>query len=681
MGKIIKFNKLVNTVKAKNKIVAIKPYTFTYDNYKSGLILSYICIDEKFYEAKNYSDAYIIFLKILSIKKYDTVYKYFLRNNYFSAFANVFKKPYKFMGLYIESSFSPKTSLLMMDELSKLCLVNYYLISNQRRIKMLNYEDKYKLWLKYSSVSNKDKDLLKSMSSDEIKNAFTNDLVFGTAGLRGRLGLGTNMMNIYTVKLAAKAIGLVLKESCEAPSLVIGYDTRHMSKEFAILSKNIFTSMGIKVYLFNEALPTPFVSYAISHYKASCGIMITASHNPKDYNGYKVYNEHGSQILDDMANKVQERMKKVNFDEVSIDQSDENLCKIIDEEFFASYYKDLYSLIPNLDVDKNISFVYTPLNGTGLKPILKVIDDLKYKNYFLPQLQKDPDPNFTSCPYPNPEFKEAFSEAIKLAKKENCDVIFATDPDCDRINMAVKNNNEYEILDGNRLGALLVDFILNHSEQRKNSYLVKSIVTSDFAKIIAEEHGIKCADVLTGFKNICKLANDFENSDEKHFFFGFEESIGYVYKDFVRDKDAVNAFTMLLEMAAYYKKNSINILEHLKKLYEKYGYFVQTQESITYDGLDGKNKIERIMTTFRDKIKENIDGIKFLRRIDYLNDDTGLDKSNVLKYYIDEYSWVAVRPSGTEPKIKFYFSLRDNNKKDANEKVEKIKKHFLEKIK
>lgn len=681
MGKILKFNNSMEVSKPKQCIVSTKPYTFTYDTYLSGLVISYICIDNKYYAVKSYTDSYIVFLKVLSINNYDTIYNYFIRNSYFSALASEFKKPYKFMNMYIESRFSPKTTLLIMDELSKACKVNYYLVSNKRRIKMLDYKDKYKKWLEYSSIKSEDKGVLRNMSDESIKNAFTEDLVFGTAGLRGKLGLGTNMMNVYTVKLAAKAISLVLKEKFTEPSIVIGYDTRHMSKEFATLSKNICTYMGIKVYLFNEALPTPFVSYAIRHYKSSCGIMVTASHNPKDYNGYKVYNEHGSQILEEMAELVQNKMKNIDFDTVSIDAKDDSLCTIIGDEFFNSYYKDLYSLLPKLDIEKDISFVYTPLNGTGLKPIMKVIEDLEFKNYHIPKAQKNPDPDFTSCPYPNPEFNEAFYEAIKLAKKENCDVIFATDPDCDRINIAVKSKDGYAILDGNRIGALLVDFILNNSKQKETSYLVKSIVTSDFAKIIAQENGIKCVDVLTGFKNICKIANDFENKDDKHFFFGFEESIGYVYKDFVRDKDAVNAFTMLLMMAAYYKKNNIHILEHLDELYKKHGYFVQAQESIVYEGLDGKKKIENIMTMFRNDIKDAIGDIKFSKRIDYLYDETGLDKSNVLKYFIDDYSWIAIRPSGTEPKIKFYFSIMDDDEAKAIEKIDIIKNLILEKIK
>ena len=463
--------------------------------------------------------------------------------------------------------------------------------------------------------------------------------------------------------------------------MVIGYDTRYMSQGFAHLSKNIFTNEGIKVYLFDEALPTPFVSYGIRHYKASAGVMVTASHNPKDYNGYKVYNEHGSQILEEMAELVQNKMKSVNFDKISITDKDDKYLKMIDDEFFASYYKDLYSIKMDVDVDKDLNFVYTPLNGTGLKPIVKVIKGFGFKNYHIPKIQEQPDPDFTSCPYPNPEFKEAFNEAIKLAKEKKADAIFASDPDCDRINMAVRKDDEYVILDGNRVGALMLDFILNHTKPAKTSYLVKSIVTSDFAKAIAKDHGLESADVLTGFKNICKLANDFETVNDKHFFFGFEESIGYVYRDFVRDKDAVNAFMILIQMTAYYKKHNINILDHLDSLYEKYGYFVQAQESIVFEGLDGKDKMAKIMDKFRNNYKTGIDGLKFIKRVDYLNDDTGLNKSNVLKYYIDDYSWIAIRPSGTEPKIKFYFSIRASNEDEAKIELGRIKTIVLEKIK
>ena len=684
MSKILKFkNNDVNINKNKSytKTITTKPYCFTYANYKSGLILSYIYINGKAYEVNSYYEAYETLLKVLTYYYKDSIDMYFDENNLSSTKSSDFKRPYKLVNVYIETSYASKKILKIMDDLTRIFNMKYYLLSSKKKIRTNSTNDKYKTWLSYSSLSSDDDALLKKMSEDEIKNNFATDLVFGTAGLRGKLGLGTNMMNVYTVKLAAKAIALVLKEKFDAPSVVIGYDTRHKSREFAHLSKNIFTKEGIKVYLFDDALPTPFVSYGIRHYKASCGVMVTASHNPKDYNGYKVYNEHGSQILEDMAELVQNKMKTVNFDNISITDNDENYLKMIDDEFFDSYYKDLYSIKLDVDMDKNLNFVYTPLNGTGLKPIVKLIKDFGFKNYHIPKIQEHPDPDFTSCPYPNPEFKEAFNEAIKLAKEKNADAIFASDPDCDRINMAVKKDENYVILDGNRLGALMLDFILNHKKAEKTSYLVKSIVTSDFAKAIAEDHGLESKDVLTGFKNICKLANDFENTSDKHFFFGFEESIGYVYKDFVRDKDAVNAFMILIQMTSYYKKHDINVLGHLNELYEKYGYFVQTQESIVFEGLDGKDKMDKIMDNFRNNYKTEIDGLKFIKRIDYLNDETGLDKSNVLKYYIDDYSWIAVRPSGTEPKIKFYFSIRTKNESEAEKELDRIKNIFLEKIK
>ena len=686
MSKILNFknkNDDQNTKdnKSYTNTIATKPYSFTYANYKSGLILSYLYINEKAYKVDSYYEAYEAMLKLLSHDHGEAIEKYFIENNLSSTNSSDFKRPYKFMSVYIETSYASKKILKIMDDIANISEVKYYLLSNKKKIKTNSSNERYKTWLSYSSLSSEDDALLKKMSEDEIKNNFASDLVFGTAGLRGKLGLGTNMMNVYTVKLAAKTIALVLKEKFDSPSVVIGYDTRHMSHDFAHLSKNILTKEGIKVYLFDEALPTPFVSYGIRHYKASAGVMVTASHNPKDYNGYKVYNEHGSQILEEMAELVQNKMKSVNFDKISITEKDDKYLKMIDDEFFASYYKDLYSIKMDVDVDKDMNFVYTPLNGTGLKPIVKVIKDFGFKNYHIPEIQEQPDPDFTSCPYPNPEFKEAFNEAIKLAKEKNADAIFASDPDCDRINMAVRNNNEYIILDGNRVGALMLDFILSHSKPAKTSYLVKSIVTSDFAKTIAKDHGLESADVLTGFKNICKLANDFENVSDKHFFFGFEESIGYVYRDFVRDKDAVNAFMVLIQMTAYYKKHNINILDHLNSLYEKYGYFAQAQESIVFDGLDGKEKMAKIMDKFRKNYKTGIDGLKFIKRVDYLNDDTGLDKSNVLKYYIDDYSWIAIRPSGTEPKIKFYFSIRTKNEAEAKKELDRIKNIVLEKIK
>lgn len=686
MGKILNFKNDINeqdqeTFKSYTKTIHTKPYTFTYDNYKQGLVLSYLYINGKSYGVKTYIEAYQLMLKILSVDNEDTIYKYYIDNGFYSSSGSDFKNPYKFRNIYIETKYNTKRTLIMIDDIAKLCGADYYLLSTKMNIRIKSSNERYNKWLSYSSLTSSDAASLKSLSSKKIESNFASDLVFGTAGLRGKLGLGTNMMNVYTVKLAAKAIALVLKQKFSNPSVVIGYDTRHMSKDFANISKNIFTNEGIKVYLFNEPLPTPFVSYGIRHYKASAGVMVTASHNPKDYNGYKVYNEHGSQILEDMADSVQSAMKEVDFDEVSITDTNDALLKIIDDEFFESYYRDLYSIKLDLDMDKDLNFVYTPLNGTGLKPILKVIKDFCFNNYHIPKRQEIPDPDFKTCSYPNPEFKEAFNLAIALAKKHGSDVIFASDPDCDRINMALKHEDEYVILDGNRVGALMLDFILNHVKAPKTSYLVKSIVTSDFAKAIAEEHALECVDVLTGFKNICKLANDFEKDNDKYFFFGFEESIGYVYKDFVRDKDAVNAFMILLQMTSYYKKRGIDVLDRLDELYKKHGYFVQAQESIVFEGLDGKEKMDRIMDDFRNNYKMGIDELKFVKRVDYLNDETGLDKSNVLKYYLDPYSWIAIRPSGTEPKIKFYFSIRTKNEAEAKKELDRIKSIFLEKIK
>ena len=552
----------------------------------------------------------------------------------------------------------------------------------------MDYKKVYETWLNNKFFDQETKDELKKIENDEneIEDRFYQELAFGTAGLRGKLGAGTNRMNQYTVAKATQAFADTISdmgEDAKERGVVICYDVRHKSDEFSKITAEVFAANGIKVNIFKEIQPTPVCSYAIRKLKSIGGVMVTASHNPREYNGYKAYGSDGSQILEDIAVKIQNYMKeyedyskikRIDFDKAI----NEGLISWIDDSLIEDYVKDVLNCAINEDVDKEVKIVYTPLNGCGNKLVRRILDERGFENIFIVKEQENPDPDFTTVGYPNPEDPKAFKLSEKLGKEKNAELLLATDPDSDRCAVEVLDENgNYQFLTGNQIGSLLTNYILTalkeNNELPDDGAIVKTIVSTDLVKPIAKSFGVDVYEVLTGFKNIYEVANNFEKNGKGEFIFGFEESIGYNYKDFVRDKDAVNSAMLISEMTAYYKNKGKSLLDVLDDIYQKFGFYSNEVQSIVLEGLDGAQKIKRIMESIRTNPLKEISGLKVKKIVDYLNDETGLSKSNVLKYYLEDDSWFVLRPSGTEPKIKLYLNAIDKSKKESDEKRDKIK--------
>lgn len=558
----------------------------------------------------------------------------------------------------------------------------------------MDYRDKYNYWLEDDYFDKETKEELRNIKDEkEIEDRFHQDLSFGTAGLRGKIGAGTNRMNKYTVSLAAEGLAqVIVKRGQKAKNrgVVIAYDVRRYSDKFAEISSRILAEHGIKVYLFDGIRTTPQLSYAIRKLNTISGIVVTASHNPKDYNGYKVYWEEGSQILDNIANEIVEEIDKIkSFSEIKLMDLDKaiesGLLEYIGKEIDDEYNRELLDLTIRDDVDKEIKIVYTPLNGTGNIPVRRILRDRGFKNVIVVPEQENPDPNFTTVGYPNPEDEKAFAYAKKLGEKEDADILLATDPDCDRVAIMVNDRQgEFQFVNGNQMGALLVNYILSQRSLKgdipKDGVIVKSIVTGNLGEAIAKKYGVKTIETLIGFKYICGKANEFEKTGEHSFIFGYEESIGYVYGTVVRDKDAVITSMLIAEMAGFYKKQGKNLLEVLEDIYEEYGYYEEELISIVLEGLEGKERIERIMVKFRNNPIKSINDMKLIKTVDYLLDDTGNPKTNALRYYLDDGSWYALRPSGTEPKIKLYIYSKDKDYIEAEKKTKAIKSTVLKTI-
>lgn len=559
----------------------------------------------------------------------------------------------------------------------------------------MEYLKEYEKWLTGDQFDEETKAELESIKDDneEIEDRFYQSLEFGTAGLRGKIGAGTNRMNQYTVGLAAQGLADTISrhgEEAKKRGVAIAYDVRHFSPEFAQLSAEIFAGNGIKVYLFDDIRPTPVLSYTIRELGTISGVMVTASHNPRDYNGYKVYWEEGSQILDDVAEEVLNNIEKITdynqIKKLSLEEGkSQGLIEIIGSEIDEKYLKEVLNMAIRDDIDKEIKIVYSPLNGTGNKLVQEVLKRRGFKNIYIVKEQEEADPDFTTVGYPNPEDPKAFAYSEKLGKEKDAELLIATDPDADRTALEVRNKDgEYVFLTGNEIGALLVEYILS---QRKamgtlpdNAVIVKSLVTGDLSTRIAEKYGAEMIETLTGFKNLYGKANEYDISGEKTLIFGYEESIGYNYGTFVRDKDAVNSAMMIAEMAAYYKTQGKSLLDVLEDLYQEFGYYNASLVSVVYEGLAGQQKIGRIMEDFRVDAIKTIGDISLVKTIDYQDDDTGLPKSNVLKYYYDDGSWFALRPSGTEPKIKLYIYSVGKTLEDSEKKLEEIESVAKEKM-
>lgn len=558
----------------------------------------------------------------------------------------------------------------------------------------MSYKEKIAYWIENDYFDEETKEELRSITDEkEMEDRFYTDLSFGTAGLRGKIGAGTNRMNKYTVSLATQGLAAVITNKGQEAmdrGVAIGYDVRHYSDKFAEIAARVLAANGIRAFLFDNIRPTPLVSYAIRRLKTISGIMVTASHNPRDYNGYKVYWEEGSQILDDIADEVSSEIGKIgDLSRIKLmdldDGLEKGLIQYIGREIDEAYDKELLQLTINEDIDKEIKIIYTPLNGTGNIPVRRILEKRGFNNVIVVPEQENPDPDFTTVGYPNPEDVKAFDYAVALGEKENGDIIIATDPDCDRVAiMARDKNGEFQFINGNQAGALLVNYVLSQRHIKgnlpSNGAIVKSIVTGDLSKAIAKKYKVTTIDTLTGFKYICGKANEFDITGEHEFVFGYEESIGYVYGTMVRDKDGVNSSMLIAEMAAYYKKQGKSLLDILEEIYKEYGYYKEKLISIALEGLEGSKRIGRIMEEFRKNPIVKIGNMTLENTIDYLKDHTGNPKSNVLKYLLDDGSWYTVRPSGTEPKIKLYIYSMDVEAKTSEDKIRQIESIVIDKM-
>ncbi|ERT59100.1 phosphoglucomutase [Peptoniphilus koenoeneniae] len=556
----------------------------------------------------------------------------------------------------------------------------------------MDYRKIYEDWLKSDFLDEDSKNELKSIekNEEEIKDRFYKDLEFGTAGLRGIMGVGTNRMNPYVIKRASEGLArTIINHGKEAvkKGIVIAHDVRFNSHEFSIIAARVFASRGIKTYLFDDIRPTPMLSYAVRYLNTQAGIVITASHNPKIYNGYKVYWDKGSQILSDIADEILENIKESSYDLKDLITYEEavkkGLIEIISKDLDESYYKETLKKQISNDIDKDIEVVYSPLNGTGNYPVRHVLKERGFKNIRVVKEQENPDPTFATVGYPNPEDVKAFKLAEEYGKKYNSDLIIATDPDCDRVAMlGRKKDGTYYAFNGNQTGAMLIYYILHGLREAEdlpdNGAIVKSIVTGKLGQRIAMDFGIQTFETLTGFKNICNLPNIWDKTKEHNFIFGYEESIGYVYGDHVRDKDAVVSTMMIVEMAAYYKKRSKSLVELLNDIYKEYGYYKEHLTSLVLEGIEGSDRIKRMMKDFREKSYEKFAGIPVKSQEDLLKDENL--KANVLIYRLSDGSWFALRPSGTEPKIKFYIYTKNENEKLAEETLSKLKEDIEEKL-
>ncbi|HCR3685591.1 phospho-sugar mutase [Enterococcus faecium] len=540
----------------------------------------------------------------------------------------------------------------------------------------MNYKVEYERWLNHANADIIEE--LRSYSEKDIEDSFYKNLSFGTGGLRGTIGAGTNRMNVHTVGKASQGLADYLNKNYEAASVVVGYDSRIKSDVFAKTAADIFAANGIQVHLWPELLPVPTVSFATRYLKADAGVMITASHNPSKYNGYKVYGADGCQITTEAATAILAEIEKLDiFADVKMD-GDASKIASIQSEVLTAFIEEVkgQSVLFGEKVDKNVAIVYSPLNGTGLVPVTRTLAEMGYSNVTVVEEQRLPDGNFPTCPYPNPEIKEAMSLGMEYAKKYNADLLLATDPDCDRVGIAVKSaHGDYVLLSGNETGLLLLDYIcsqrIKHGKMPADPVMVKTIVTMDLGERIASNYGVRTIDVLTGFKFIGEQIGMLEKAGKADsYIFGFEESYGYLSGSYVRDKCGVNAAYLICEMFSYYKTQGISLLDKLNEIYTKYGYCLNTLHSFEFDGAAGFTKMQEIMVEFH-KGLDIIGGKKVIETLDYSKGLNGLPKSDVLKFMLEDNCSVVVRPSGTEPKLKTYISVSAENK-EAAEAMEAI---------
>lgn len=539
----------------------------------------------------------------------------------------------------------------------------------------MDIREKYEYWLTFDD--NTKNELESITDKKEIEDRFYKDLEFGTGGLRGIMGAGANRMNKYTVGKATKGLCEYLKnEFAGKKSVVIAYDSRNNSKAFAECAAEVLCYNGIKTFLFEEIMPTPVLSFSVRYLNCNAGIVITASHNPKEYNGYKVYDEYGCQLVPQYADKVISYINNVK-DIKSVKHMNLNMAlsngylTYIGDEVLNSYISEVEKMAVYKEAS-DLKIVYTPLHGTGNIPVRKVLSDMSFDVSVVKE-QAVADGNFTTVRSPNPEEKDALNMALEQAKRANADLVIGTDPDCDRVGVGVLHNGEYTLLTGNQTGALLVDFYLKFKKQSLNpkSTLVKTIVTNDLGAKIARKNGLNVVETLTGFKYIGDQITKYEKTGENEFLIGYEESYGYLVGTYARDKDAVIASMLICEMAAYYKKNKMTLVDALNVLYSEYGFYLDALDSFVLKGKDGASRIKNIMSYFRANkatVFPNITDVK-----DYSTGIGDLPKSNVLKFFLKGGSWIAVRPSGTEPKLKMYYSVRGIDSSTCERSLQNIR--------
>ncbi len=574
----------------------------------------------------------------------------------------------------------------------------------------MSWEETYTIWNKRPDLAPEVREDLDKIANDNeaLEDAFYTPMEFGTAGMRGLIGAGINRMNIYTVRQATEGLARfmdTLDEETKLRGVAISYDSRHMSQEFAFEAARVLGAHGIPSFVFESLRPTPELSFTVRHLHAYAGIMITASHNPKQYNGYKIYGEDGAQMPPKESDMITNYIREVD-DLFAVEVADkdalinDNTLQVIGSEVDEVYLENAKEVTIDRELvaeeGKTMKLVFTPLHGTGGMLGEKALRQAGFEDFTMVPEQAMPDPEFPTVEHPNPEFTEAFDLAIKLGKSQKADLLVAVDPDADRLGAAVRQpDGEYELLTGNQIAALMLNYILTARKKAgnlpANGALVKSIVSSEFAAKVAADFGIETINVLTGFKFIAEQIQHFEETNEHSFMLGFEESYGYLIRPFVRDKDAIQSLVLLAEVAAFYKKQGKNLYDGLQELFEKYGYFAEKTIALPFDGIEGAQEIKDLMAKFRQELPTDFAGYKVIAAEDYQassrQDAEGnvttinLPKSNVLKYFLEDGTWIAVRPSGTEPKIKFYIGTQGTSEADAQAKCEKFEKAINDFIK
>lgn len=574
----------------------------------------------------------------------------------------------------------------------------------------MNWKQEFSRWLSYAELDAELKEQLENMKQDEkkIEDSFYKNLEFGTGGMRGELGAGTNRLNVYTVRKATQGLAKFIEklgEEAKKRGVVVAYDSRHKSPEFAMEVAATLGAHGITTYVFESLRPTPVLSFAVRHLHTVSGIVLTASHNPPEYNGYKVYGEDGGQLPPKEADELISYVNAVE-DELTVEVADveqlkaDGLLHMIGQEVDDAYAAELNNVIINKEmvqkVGKDLKIVFTPLHGTSNLSVRRGLAEVGFTDVTVVKEQELPDPNFSTVKSPNPEEHAAFEYAIRDGEKVGADVLIATDPDADRLGVAVRNQDgEFQVLTGNQTGALMLDYLLSQKKENgtlpENGVVLKTIVTSEIGRTIAKAYGLDTVDTLTGFKFIGEKIKQYEESGQYEFQFGYEESYGYLIRPFCRDKDAVQSVLFACEVAAYYKSQGKTLYDGLLEVFEKYGFFREDLVSLTLKGKDGAEQIQEMMATFRENPPKEVAGLTVVAVEDYKasiitslqdghKEEIHLPKSNVLKYQLEDGSWFCLRPSGTEPKIKFYFGVQDNSLQNSEQKLLTIKEDIMNRL-